>query len=177
MNIILQTPRLILRQFEPTEANLLLDLNSDEAIVKYVHEPTLKTIDEATYILENIILPQYQLGLGRWACFTGKENTFIGWCGLKYIREKDEIDLGYRFKQIFWGNGYATESANAVLKYGFETLQLNKIVGRAHIENLASIRVLEKIGLIYSGEAFEDNCPVKCFYLENPTKSKEMLKK
>jgi len=168
MHIILQTPRLILRQFTEADAPLILSLNSDPEIVKYVHEPTLKTIEHAQEILNNIILPQYQNNLGRWAIHTKNNMDFIGWCGLKYRPELDEIDLGYRLMQKAWGHGYATEAAQASLKHGFNDLNLKLVTARAHIENLASIKVLEKIGMDFIGEGIVDDCPVRTYTKSNP---------
>jgi RimJ/RimL family protein N-acetyltransferase len=62
-----------------------------------------------------------------------------------------------------WGNGYATEAATAVLDYGFNTISLKRIVGRAHIENAASLSVLHKIGMKYIADEFIDGCEVKTF--------------
>ena len=163
MQIIFETPRLILGQFTEDDARLILDLNSDPEIVKYVHEPVLTTDDQAKKIIADIILPQYKNNLGRWATYTKSNNEFIGWCGLKYLADKDEIDLGYRFKKNAWGKGYATEAAKHTLDHGFNNLDLKLITGRAHIENIASIKVLEKIGMQFISEGIVDNCPVKTY--------------
>ena len=168
MNIIFQTPRLILRQFTEADAPLILELNNDPEIVKYVHEPTLKTLGEAEKILINNILPQYENNLGRWAIHIKEDNEFIGWCGLKYRPEVDEIDLGYRLMQKAWGKGYATEAAWHTLDHGFRVLDLKLITGRAHIENIASIKVLEKIGMNFIGEGIVDDCPVRTYTRANP---------
>jgi RimJ/RimL family protein N-acetyltransferase len=168
MHIIFQTPRLILRQFTEADASLILGLNSDPEIVKYVHEPTLKTEAQAEKILLDIILPQYKNNLGRWAIYTKHDMDFIGWCGLKYRPELDEIDLGYRLMQKVWSKGFTTEAAEASLDYGFNKLTLKLITGRAHIENLASINVLEKIGMHFIGEGIVDDCPVRTYTKANP---------
>lgn len=168
MNIILQTPRLILRQFTEADAPLILSLNSDPEVVKYLHEPTLQTVEHAAQIINDIILPQYKNNLGRWAIHTKDNMNFIGWCGLKYRPEIDEIDLGYRFMQKAWGKGFATEAAQHTLDYGLNDLQLKLITGRAHIENIASIKVLEKIGMDYVGEGIVDDCPVRTYTKSNP---------
>jgi [ribosomal protein S5]-alanine N-acetyltransferase len=168
MHIIFQTPSLILRQFTEADAPLILALNSDPEIVKYVHEPTLKTVEHAEEILHNIILPQYKKKLGRWAIHTKSDMDFIGWCGLKYRPEVDEIDLGYRLKQKAWGKGFATEAAQHSLEHGFARLHLKLITGRAHIENIASIKVLEKIGMNFIGEGIVDDCPVRTYTKSNP---------
>jgi [ribosomal protein S5]-alanine N-acetyltransferase len=168
MHIIFETPRLILRQFTLADAPSILSLNGDPQVLKYLHEPTLKTVEDATKILQDIILPQYQNNLGRWAIHVKGSNEFIGWCGLKYRPELDEIDLGYRLLQKAWGKGYATEAAQHTLDYGFSELKLKLITGRAHIENLASIKVLEKIGMNFIGEGIVDNCPVRTYTKVNP---------
>ena len=168
MHIIFETPRLILRQFTEDDPPLILQLNSDPEIVKYVHEPTLQTEEQAKKIIIDTILPQYKNNLGRWAIYTKDNNEFIGWCGLKYRPELDEIDLGYRLIRKAWGKGYATEAAHHTLDHGFKSLNLKLITGRAHIENIASIKVLEKIGMNFIGEGIVDDCPVRTYTLANP---------
>ena len=74
----------------------------------------------------------------------------IGWCRLKYTPSKKKYDIGFRFYKEYWNVGYATEAAQACIEYGFGKLNLNKIIGRVRQENMASIRVLEKIGLHFS---------------------------
>ncbi len=168
MHLVFETPRLLLRRFTEFDAPLILELNSDPEVVKYLHEPTLENDADAKKILTDIILPQYQNNLGRWAIHTKGNNEFIGWCGLKYRPQLDEIDLGYRLMKKAWGKGYATEAAKHTLDHGFNELKLKLITGRAHIENTASIKVLEKIGMHFIGEGIVDNCPVKTYTLSNP---------
>ena len=168
MHIILQTPRLILRQFTLEDTGLLLALNSNPEVLKYLHEPLLETEEQALHIINTIILPQYKNNLGRWAIHIKSSNEFIGWCGLKYLAELNEIDLGYRLMQPFWGKGYAFEAAKHTLDYGFNQLHLKTIVGRAHIENTASLKILEKTGMQYFKDEVVDNCPVKAFAIQNP---------
>lgn len=174
MKIIFETPRLLLRQFTLEDAPLLLQLNSDPEVLKYLHEPILQDEAHAKQILTNIIFPQYENKLGRWATFIKESNEFIGWCGLKYLPERDEIDLGYRFIKTAWGFGYATEAAAQTLEYGFNTLHLNIITGRAHIENIGSLSVLEKIGMKYVSEGIVDDCPVKTYVAVNQATSYEL---
>ncbi len=168
MHIIFQTPRLYLRQFTEADALLILTLNSDPEIVKYVHEPTLETEEQARNIIVKNILPQYPNDLGRWAIHIKETNEFIGWCGLKYRPDLDETDLGYRLMQKAWGRGYATEAASHTLDHGFNKLNLKLITAMAHIENIASIKVLEKLGMDYIGDGIVDDCPVRTYHMVNP---------
>jgi [ribosomal protein S5]-alanine N-acetyltransferase len=168
MDIILETPRLYLRPFTEADTSLIQQLNNNPDVVKYLHEPLLETEEQAKNILLDHILPQYKLNLGRWATFIKDTDEFIGWCGLKYRPELEEIDLGYRFSPKYWGIGYATEAAQHVLNYGLKTLKLKVITGRAHVENIASLKVLEKIGMQYVKDEIVDDCPVKTFVAVNP---------
>lgn len=168
MNIVFQTPRLTLRQLTEADAPLIFALNSDPVVLKYLHEPLLENEEHAAQIIRDIILPQYQHKLGRWAIHLKENNEFIGWCGLKYRPELDEIDLGYRLIQKARGKGYATEAAQYSLAHGFNILNLKMITGRAHIENIASIKVLEKIGMDFIGEGIVDDCPVRTYTKAKP---------
>jgi ribosomal-protein-alanine N-acetyltransferase len=167
MHIVFETARLILRRFTTADAALILQLNSDPEIVRYVHERVLTSEEDAARVLDDIILPQYEKQLGRWAVHVKDNMEFIGWCGLKYRPERDENDLGYRFMQKAWGKGYATEAAGETLSHGFNELGLQEITGRSHIENLASTRVLEKIGMRFIGEGILDDCPVRTYVLDS----------
>ena len=167
MNIILETPRLILRQFTEADALAIKQLNSEPGVLKYIPEPIPASEEAALKIIVDIILPQYKNNLGRWAVHTKTNNEFIGWCGLKWIKETNEIDLGYRFKPAAWGKGYATEAAQYTLNYGLQQLQLKKIVAHAHIDNIASQKVLEKIGMQFVGEGVKDGIPLKGYIALN----------
>lgn len=169
MHIVFETQRLLLRQFTKEDASLILQLNSDPEVVKYVHEPALTNQEQAEKIITDIILPQYKNNLGRWAMFTKDSNEFIGWCGLKLIEEKNEIDLGYRLMQKYWGRGFATESALYTIEYGFKKLNLDIITGKAHRDNLASLNILIKTGMEFKADEIEDGCPIKVYTITNPT--------
>ena len=158
MQVIFETPRLFLRRFTEEDVPLVYKLNSDPEIIKYVHEPVLENEEQAKEILINNILPQYKLNVGRWAIHTKADYEFIGWCGLKYIEEPKMIDLGYRLLKTAWGKGYATEAAQYTLIYGLRDLKIDLITGTAHSENIASIKVLEKIGMKFSKDDIEDGC-------------------
>ena len=90
-------------------------------------------------------------GIARWAVVDKETKECIGWCGLKYFKESLNnhshfYELGYRFKQKNWGKGFATESSNAILKYGFKKLQIKSIYAITHPENINSMHVLRKLG-------------------------------
>jgi len=163
MHIVFESPRLLLRQFTEEDAPLIFQLNSDPEVIKYVHEPLLTSEDQARKIIVDVIMPQYKNNLGRWAIHLKENNQFLGWYGLKYRPELDETDLGYRLKKSTWGKGYATEAAKHTLDHGLNKLNLPVITAHAHVENIGSIKVLEKIGMHFTREEILDNCPVKTY--------------
>lgn len=166
MHVIIETERLLLRQFEPGEEQLIYTLNEDPEITRYTGDP-VRDLAHAEEVLNEVILPQYALyNHGRWAVHTKPGMEFIGWCGLKYRPESDEIDLGYRFMKSAWGKGYATEAAMASIKYGFDKLGLQRIVGRAMPGNVGSIKVLEKCGMKYIGEELVDGHEAKTYDID-----------
>ncbi len=168
MNVIIETDRLLLRSFTIDDAVLIYELNRDPEVTRYTGDP-IRDLDHAKEVLEKTILPQYALyNHGRWAVHTKPGFEFIGWCGLKTRPERNEIDLGFRFAQTYWGHGYATEAAFASLKYGFEKLELHRIVGRAMPQNIGSLRVLEKCGMLYIGEDIVDDHPARTYEAINP---------
>jgi len=146
--LILKTPRLLLREFDIDDAQNFYELNLNPNVIKYTGNSAFKDVDEAKKFLENY--SDYKKNdFGRWAVINKSTEEFLGWCGLKYDKNLDETDIGFRFFEKFWNLGLATESAKACLDYGFEKLNLKTIIGRVMKENEASIKVLEKIGLHY----------------------------
>jgi len=148
---MLETERLNLRWATLADARLLYELNLDPEVLRFTGDQKTKTISEAEDVIRERLEPQRQLyKMGRFLVFI-KDGTFIGWCGLRYFPEKDEVDLGYRLMKKYWGKGYATEASMACLKYGFESLNLNCILAQADPQNLASIKIMMKLGMKFSG--------------------------
>lgn len=147
MKTILETERLILKEITLNIKGEMFNLHSDPEVQKYTGEPTIKTIEEMANAIEKRSKNYEKYGYGRWATFLKKDMQFVGWAGLAYLPEFDEIDLGYRFLQKYWGQGIATEVSYAILKYGFDSLHLKRIIAIAMKDNKASIKVMEKIGM------------------------------
>lgn len=151
MKPILETNRLILRELNIDDAKNFYELNLNPNVVKYTGDKAFANVAEAQIFLNNY--KDYEInGFGRWAVIDKSNGEFLGWCGLKYVQELNETDIGFRFFEKHWGKGFATESAKACLEFGFEKLKLKSIVGRAMAKNIASIKVLEKLGLKYERE-------------------------
>ena len=150
-----ETDRLQHRAFTVDDAAAFFALNSNQDVMRFTGEPLLASVDAARQAIAN-----YQdfdkVGYGRWACVLKETQAIIGFCGLKYLADLDEVDVGYRFLPQHWGRGLATEACVASLKFGFNKLCLNQIIGLVLPDNAASIRVLEKSGMQSEGEFVYD---------------------
>jgi ribosomal-protein-alanine N-acetyltransferase len=145
----IETPRLLLRPFTETDAPAMLRLNSDLEVMRYVPDDPLTSVEHAAQILRDHPIADYgKHGYGRWAVELKESGEMIGFCGLKYLEDLGEVDLGYRLIRAAWGRGLASEGAQASVRYGFEVLGLAEIIGLVVPENTASVRVLEKCGLV-----------------------------
>ena len=165
--IILETTRLFLRELTVEDAQNLFRLNNDPDVIKYTGDTSFTSVENAKSFL--ISYDHYaQHGFGRWAVQTKLNSEFIGWSGLKYTPELDEFDIGFRFLKNHWNKGYATEAAKACLQLGFSKYKLNEIVGRALVDNKASIRVLTKLGLKYLEDRKQGNEVEKIYVKQNP---------
>jgi RimJ/RimL family protein N-acetyltransferase len=149
--IILETERLLLREFDEGDAAPFYLLGSDPAVIRYTGDPGggLTSREHALEVLRSRPLADYRnYGYGRWACVLKASGEVIGFAGLKYLADSQEVDIGYRLLPTYWGQGLATEACRAILDYGRTRLGLERIIGLVDPENVASVRVLEKLGLV-----------------------------
>lgn len=166
-SIIAQTPRLQLRQMTEADAGNLFRLNQDEDVLRYTGDAPFADVEAAAAFLR--AYDQYRLyGMGRWAVTRVADGCFLGWCGLKYTPAREEYDVGFRFLRQYWGQGYATEAAQASIELGFNQFHIQVIVGRAMAANSASLRVLEKAGLKLAGRLDFDGQPGWLYTIRNP---------
>lgn len=143
--MVIETERLFLRKFELTDAPHFFKLNSNPKVLQFTGDKPFKSLEEAKEFIFNY--SAYSVfGYGRWAVILKSSNTFIGWCGLKFHPLENYTDLGFRFFEDYWNQGYATESSRGVIEYATTILRLSKLVARVEIENKPCIKVLDKLG-------------------------------
>ena len=148
--MILETKRLILREFTLDDSTDYFRLISNPEVMRYSGKPPEQSIEEARQTLLKGPLEHYRVhGFGRWACIDKQNSALVGFNGCKYNDFLDVTEIGYAFLPDYWGLGLATESSLAVMRYCNEALDLKDIVGIVMPEHVASIAVLKKIGLQY----------------------------
>lgn len=148
----ISTPRLILRKIDLNDVDGLFELDSDPLVNKFLGNNPLTSKEQSLEIIEFINKQYADNGTGRLAVIEKERGNFIGWCGLKLFTQEmnghnNFLDIGYRFMPKYWNKGFATEAAKASVVNGFQVFKHNSIFGMADVNNLASIKVLEKCGL------------------------------
>ncbi len=150
---IIESPRLLLRPFAPDDFEPYYErILSDPAVMRFLSgDGTARSRPESLASFARVSDPKRDPRDQVWATIERASGQLIGHSVLQRLDKTELIEVGYALGQRFWGNGFATEAAQAVVKHGFETLRLELIVGVARPENAASRRVLEKTGLTYNG--------------------------
>jgi RimJ/RimL family protein N-acetyltransferase len=151
VRVILETPRLVLRQFTDRDADNLFDLNSDPAVMRYLTggRPTPREVLRDEVIPFHLAVYEQLDRLGTWAAESSTTGEFLGWFHFRPGPDADvtNIDLGYRLRRSAWNKGYATEGSRALITMGFTDLRVERVFAHTMAVNAASRRVLEKCGL------------------------------
>lgn len=149
----LETARTYIREFTMEDAEAVLAFSANEDVTKYTGDAgMISSLEDAKHVISNIWLKEYkQYGYGRWAVVDKTNDKVIGFCGLKYLPEVGMPDVGYRFLPEYWGKGLATETAQACVDFCTNKLGVAKFFGDVMEDNAASVQVLKKLGLNFSG--------------------------
>jgi [ribosomal protein S5]-alanine N-acetyltransferase len=151
----IETDRLILREFQATDLQALAPILADPKVMQF--SPTgANSVEQVKKRIEDFMASYKALGFGKWAAILKENHQLLGYCGIAVdqIDGKAERELGYRLDSKYWGQGLATEAASAAIKYAFEQLNLPYVLGIVERENLASVKVLEKVGMRRKGTTF-----------------------
>jgi RimJ/RimL family protein N-acetyltransferase len=162
MQVFMETERLRLRRFAAQDVELLVELDGDPEVMRYINGGRPTPREE----VENVILPRvlsfYERydDYGYWAAEEKSTGEFVGWFALHPNEDSPpgELELGYRLKRSAWGKGYATEGSRALVDKAFRELDAQRVRAETMTVNTASRRVMEKAGLEY----------VRTFHLEWP---------
>ena len=160
---LFRTERQLLRELTPDDAAAMFELNLDPDVMRHIGPSPFETVGDARRFLE--AYDGYARdGMGRWAAVDAATDEFLGWCGLLRL-DAGEVDLGYRYRRAVWGRGLATEAANACVAYAFQELRVATLVAQARTANVASIRVMQKLGLRFRRSFDLDGVPAVTYAL------------
>jgi len=173
MEIIAETERLLLREWEPADREVLFSMTSDPEVMLHIGDRRpWETVERAEAWIGRVAASYRERGYGFWAVVEKATGREVGSCGFGPQTGTGLPEFGYLYARHVWGLGYATEAGRAVLRHGFERLGFERVVACTTPEHAASRRVLEKLGFRYAGnrvlEGEEEESAV--YFSVNPEK-------
>ena len=150
----LDTPRLVLRPFTPDDAADHARIYAKPQVTRFLARGPFLGAEAArrSRLALGLFIDHWkEHGFGVWAVIDRASGALIGQCGLKYLPESPEVEILYALDTPYWGQGIATEAAQAALRHGFEWTRLDRIVAVAMPRHHRSLRVMEKLGMSYEG--------------------------
>ena len=148
----LETKRLILRRLVMSDIQDIFEVASEPDVTRYITWETHRTLDDARRFIQVVHDWYDRQEVLYWAVLRKSDLKLIGTCGIfEWVLRDARAELSYTLGRPHWGQGYASEVVNALVRFGFETMQLNRLEGRCLLENTASAHVMEKARLNLDG--------------------------
>ena len=151
MHVFLRTDRMVMRRFTAADVDLLVELDSDPEVMRYITggRPTPREEIERDFLPAFLGYYERFTGYGFWAAIEVATGDFLGWFHFRPPEggRLDEAELGYRLRRSAWGKGYWTEGSCALIRAGFTEHGVERVVAGTMAVNIASRRVMEKAGL------------------------------
>lgn len=154
----LETERLVLREFTKSDWKAVHEYAGDPQVVRFLEWGPNNT-DETVAFLEGTIACQKERPrrIYEFAITLKSTGKLIGACGIRvHIEDNEQADIGYCYNRQYWGQGYASEAARAVIAFGFSKLKLHRIIATCDLNNLASAAVLKKSGMRQEGHFIQE---------------------
>jgi len=163
---VLETDRLVLRRLSAEDAEFILELLNQPSFLRYIGDKGVRTTEDAVNYIQTGPQASYeQFGFGLYLVELKGSGVSIGMCGLIKRDSLPDVDVGFALLPDYWSQGYAFEAAAAVMNYGREVFGLKRIVAITSLDNAASIKLLEKVGLRFERliKLAEDQPEVRLF--------------
>ena len=153
MSTRIETSRLVIRTFEPRDAEAWIAMVNDPEVNRFLPPGPDVTMETFQEVIGRRHAMEREIGYTMWAVDDKTTGTFVGQCGIRPVEEDagPEIDLAYHYTRASWNKGYGTEAVIAVLAHGLGPVGLDRIMAVAMPENTGSWRVMEKAGMRYEG--------------------------
>lgn len=159
-----------MRGFTAADLDDLFSMDGDAEVMRYLGSGLPpRTRAQCAEVIERVVEGYAERpGFGLLHASRRDDGTFVGGCGVFPVPEGDDVEIAYRVPRAQWGKGYATEMARAVLQHAQGALRLPRVIGLTWPENVASQRVLVKIGMRDAGTAFHYGRTMRLFVAEVP---------
>ncbi|KEK23103.1 GNAT family N-acetyltransferase [Bacillus gaemokensis] len=147
---LIRTERLFMRKPSIEDIDEFYEIVKNNEVDKWLAVSRGMSREEAEQYVGKLIEHWNQNGFGVWLVFNTTTGEMMGHCGLRYIDGTKDVEIMYLLDLKFWGNGYATEAAQAAIQYAFHTMKINRLIARIRSANDKSKNVLEKSGFKYT---------------------------
>lgn len=164
----LETPRLALRAWSLDDIDALHHMWTDPQVRRYLWDDEVISRQRAASTVEAGVASARQTGVGFWCMLRKPAAALAGFCGFRPVDDSPEIELLYGLLPLYWGQGLATEAARAALEHGFAAGLFTRVVARTDAPNLASLRVMERLGLKFEKETRLALRPTLIYSLTRP---------
>jgi len=150
--VIIETPRLYLRKFVIDDTDWLAEIYGDIEVMRYIATGVVIPYELVKKGIERRIKGYDKGRYPEGVIISKAENKPIGHCGFGFLEDKSDVEIAYLLDKPYWGKGFATEIASAMLQYGFDKIGYERVVGIVYSQNISSANVLKKIGMTYEKE-------------------------
>jgi len=151
MKVYIETDRLIIRDPIIDDFDSIWEMRNDRAVTEFTGGTT-KLSKEEVYHRHIERCKDFDNKPKEYSVVLKESNEYIGYCGFQYCNVLDGIEILYGYAKKYWGNGYALEAAKAVIEFGVNELKVDEVVAAVNYDNVASDKVLHKIGMKFIGE-------------------------
>ncbi|HEU4387877.1 MAG TPA: GNAT family N-acetyltransferase [Blastocatellia bacterium] len=155
-NCEIQTTRLILLPAREDHVDDLHRLWTDPWVRKFLWDDLVIAQEQSAEVVHSSLESFARHGFGQWCVFLKEDSRLAGFCGLRLFGERNEVEILYALRPDLWGRGLAMEAASAVLRWGFNECDLDRIYAGADPPNVASFRVIERLGMKFAGRRVID---------------------
>ncbi|MBE9047047.1 GNAT family N-acetyltransferase [Pleurocapsales cyanobacterium LEGE 10410] len=150
----LQIGEFTMRSLQVSDLDALAEIWTDPQVTRFLPSRGMPISRQDTQkFLQAVIEHWQERQYGVWA-ITENPSQMIGYCGLRYLNELNEVEVLYGLAKAYWGRGIATKAAKAAISYGLEIVNLEQVIAMALPDNIASINVIEKAGLRYQKQIY-----------------------
>ena len=152
----LKTERLLIRSWQESDVDRYAEIINNPLVMKYIGSGNIQDYEYAKKFISTVMSLEKERRWTLWVVENKYNNDLMGFCG--FATWQNNIEIGWRLDNIYWRRGYGTEAAMAVLDFGKKAFSFPKIVSIAQKPNIASIRIMQKIGLEFEQKIIDERC-------------------
>jgi ribosomal-protein-alanine N-acetyltransferase len=152
----LETERLLLTAWHSDDAAVLRPVATDAEVMRYITGGVPWSDEKIQSFVDDQVRLYSERGFCRWKLIDKRTGEFCGFCGPGYWRDEPDPEIGWWLARSMWGRGLATEAARVALADAFERVRIDRVISIARPENVASTRIMQKLGLKLESEFERD---------------------